>query len=36
MERVAQRMGGSTKFPYNDSDCLDAEKFKIIADNLIL
>ena len=25
MERVAERMGGTTKWPYNDSDCLDAE-----------
>ena len=24
MERVAERMGGTTKWPYNDSDCLDA------------
>ena len=35
MERVAKRMGGSTKWPYNDSECLDAEKFKIIADKLV-
>ena len=35
MERVAKRMGGSTKWPYNDSQCLDAEKFKLIADHLI-
>ncbi|CAE7320481.1 unnamed protein product, partial [Symbiodinium sp. KB8] len=35
MERVAERMGGTTKWPYNDSDCLDAEKFKLVADNLI-
>jgi glycine/D-amino acid oxidase-like deaminating enzyme len=28
-------MGGSTKWPCNDSDCLDAEAFKSIADNLI-
>ena len=36
MERVAERMGGSTKWPCNDSQCLDAERFKSIADNLIL
>lgn len=35
MERVAQRMGGSTKWPCNDSDCLDAEQFKSIADDLV-
>lgn len=35
MERVAERMGGTTKWPYNDSDCLDAEKFKLVADSLI-
>ena len=35
MERVARRMGGSTKWPYNDSECLDAEQFKRIADVLL-
>merc|ERR1719408_146083 len=35
MERAAARMGGTTKWPYNDSECLDAEKFKIISDNLV-
>ena len=35
MERVAERMGGTTKWPCNDSDCLDAEAFKIVADTLI-
>ena len=35
MERMAQRMGGSTKWPYNDSQCLDADMFKIIADQLV-
>mmetsp|Transcript_3169 Transcript_3169/g.7674 ORF Transcript_3169/g.7674 Transcript_3169/m.7674 type:complete len:549 (+) Transcript_3169:52-1698(+) len=35
MERMAQRMGGTTKWPYNDSDCLDAERFKMIADTLV-
>lgn len=36
MEKIAKKMGGSTKFPYNDSECLDAEKFKMIADELII
>eukprot|EP00931_Biecheleriopsis_adriatica_P119609 TRINITY_DN94833_c0_g1_i1.p1 TRINITY_DN94833_c0_g1~~TRINITY_DN94833_c0_g1_i1.p1 ORF type:complete len:531 (+),score=108.72 TRINITY_DN94833_c0_g1_i1:93-1685(+) len=35
MERVAERMGGTTKWPYNDSPCLDADAFKIVADRLI-
>lgn len=36
MERIAERMGGSnSKFPYNDSACLDADQFKIIADKLV-
>lgn len=35
LERAAARMGGTTKFPYNDSECLDADKFKLIADRLI-
>lgn len=35
MERIAQRMGGSTKWPYNDSQCLDAERFKLVADQLV-
>jgi len=35
MERMAERMGGTTKWPYNNSDCLDAEQFKIVADTLI-
>jgi len=35
MELLAQRLGGTTKFPYNDSDCLDAEAFKLIADTLV-
>merc|ERR1712176_1123146 len=35
MERVAERMGGTTKWPYNDSDCLDGEQFKLVADSLI-
>jgi len=35
LERKAAEFGGSTKFPYNDSECLDADKFKIIADRLV-
>jgi len=35
MEALARRLGGTTKFPYNDSDCLDAEQFKLIADGLV-
>ncbi|KAK3282918.1 hypothetical protein CYMTET_9367 [Cymbomonas tetramitiformis] len=35
MERQAERMGGSTKFPYNDSMCLNAEEFKFVADRLV-
>lgn len=36
MERLAARMGGSVKWPYNESECLNAEYFKLIADKLIL
>ena len=28
-------MGGSIKWPYNDSECLDADFFKIVADHLV-
>lgn len=35
MERMAERMGGTTKWPYNNSDCLDGEQFKLVADSLI-
>ena len=35
MERAATRMGGTTKWPYNDSDCLDADAFKLVADRLV-
>lgn len=35
MERQAKRMGGTTKWPYNDSDCLDADAFKVVADKLV-
>lgn len=36
MERRAADMGATTKWPYNDSECLDADFFKVVADNLIL
>lgn len=36
MERVAKNLGASRKFHYNDSECLDAERFKSIADALLL
>ena len=29
MERLAASMGGTSKFPYNDSECLDADFFKV-------
>lgn len=35
MERIAIQMGGTTKWPYNNSRCLDGEFFKIVADHLI-
>jgi flavin-dependent dehydrogenase len=35
MEGLAKRLGATRKFAYNDSDCLDAERFKLIADGLI-
>ncbi len=35
MERLAERMGGTVKWPYNDSSCLDADYFKYVADYLI-
>ena len=35
LERIATRMGGSTKWPYNDSQCLDADQFKLVADRLV-
>jgi hypothetical protein len=34
-ERLAAKMGGTVKFPYNDSECLDADYFKLVADHLI-
>merc|ERR1711871_1696380 len=35
MERIAADMGGTVKFPYNDSQCLDADYFKLVADHLV-
>jgi ribulose 1,5-bisphosphate synthetase/thiazole synthase len=35
MERLAAQMGGSVKFPYNDSECLDADFFRVVADHLV-
>ena len=35
MEKLAAKMGGSVKWPFNDSECLDADFFKIVADKLI-
>lgn len=29
-------MGSTSKWPFNDSECLDTEQFKLIADQLIL
>jgi len=35
MERLAATMGGTIKWPYNESECLDADFFKIVADHLV-
>ena len=35
MERLAAQMGGAIKWPYNESECLDADFFKVVADHLI-
>jgi ribulose 1,5-bisphosphate synthetase/thiazole synthase len=35
MERRAMQMGGAIKWPYNDSQCLDADFFKVVADHLV-
>jgi len=35
MERIAASMGGTIKWPYNDSECLDADFFKVVADHLV-
>ncbi len=29
-------MGSTSKWPFNDSECLDTEQFKLIADQIIL
>jgi len=34
-ENLAAKMGATRKFPYNNSECLDAEYFKVIADHLV-
>ena len=37
MERLATQMQhATTEFPYNDSACLDADHFKLVADDLVL
>lgn len=35
MERRAAAMGGTVKWPYNNSECLDADFFKVVADHLV-
>lgn len=35
-ENLAKKMGGSKKFAFNESLCLDASYFQIVADSLIL
>lgn len=35
MEKIAEKMGGTLKWPYNDSQCLDADFFKLVADKLM-
>ena len=34
MERLAAKMGGTVKFPYNESECLDADFFKVHYGNI--
>jgi len=34
-EQLAAKLGGTRKFPYNDSECLDADYFKFVADHLV-
>ena len=34
MERLAAKMGGTVKFPYNESECLDADFFKVHYSNM--
>lgn len=36
LERVAEQLGGTRKWAFNDSPCLDAEHFKVISDKLIV
>ena len=36
MERLAAKMGGTVKWPYNDSECLDAEFFKVVHSIILL
>jgi hypothetical protein len=36
MERLAAQMGGTVKFAYNESECLDADYFKLVADHLVI
>jgi hypothetical protein len=36
MERLAAQLGGTLKWPYNESRCLDADFFKVVADRLVL
>lgn len=35
METLAAKLGATRKWAYNDSECLDAEFFKVVADRLI-
>ncbi len=35
IEKLAAKMGATIKWPYNDSECLDADFFKIVADHLV-
>lgn len=35
MEKMAVKMGGTSKWPFNNSDCLNAHHFKHVADKLI-
>lgn len=35
LESRARQLGGTTKWPYNDSPCLDADMFKVVADQLV-
>jgi hypothetical protein len=35
IERMAEKMGATRKFPFNDSNCLDADLFKHVADVMV-